>query len=143
MGGSDSSRAWEIPRYSREVGHTFGMNSDRPPDHPNRRITKLAFDQRAVPEIGALLGVESSLAPFNLPGADVHQMTIQRPDAPPTVLLTLWPSLKRVDAVSQSATVVFTNVSSVELVEGVEVIFRRMTGEYLIVTVAGKVIVRS
>jgi hypothetical protein len=34
-------------------------------------------------------------------------------------------------------------VTSVDLVEGVEVLFRRGGGEYLIVTVAGKVIVRA
>jgi hypothetical protein len=108
-----------------------------------RSIVKLAFDQRAVPEIARFFGVDASLAPFQLPGGDVHQLTIQRPEAPPTVLLTLWPTIRRIDAISQSATVVVTQVASVELVEGVEALFRRGSGEYLIVTLAGKVIVRS
>jgi hypothetical protein len=34
-------------------------------------------------------------------------------------------------------------VSGVELVEGVEVLFRRSNGEYLIVPIGGKVIVRA
>ena len=59
------------------------------------------------------------------------------------MLLTLWPTIRRIDAISQSATVVFTNVTLVELVEGVEVLFRRGSGEYLIVTIGGKVIVRA
>jgi hypothetical protein len=108
-----------------------------------RTIVKLPFDQRAVPEIARFFGVGSALAPFQLPGGVVHQLTIQRPEAPPTVLLTLWPSIRRIDAISQSATVVFTQVGTVELVEGVEALFRRSSGEYLIVTLAGKVIVRS
>lgn len=119
------------------------MEHDTESVSPNRTIQKLAFDLRSVIEIAALLGVESGLAPFQLPGAEVYQLTVQRPESPPTVLLTLWPSIQRVDAISQSATVVFTDIALVELVEGVEVIFRRRTGEYLIVTIGGKVIVRA
>jgi hypothetical protein len=70
-------------------------------------------------------------------------MTIPRSERPPAVLLTLWPTIKRVDVISASATVVFTKVATVDLVEGVEVLFRRNSREYLIVTVAGKVIVRA
>jgi hypothetical protein len=116
---------------------------DRTSQSQQRTISKLPFDQRAVAEIAALLGATPSLAPFQLPGGEVHQLTVQRDEAPPTVLLTLWPTIRRVDAISQSATVVFTNVTAVELVEGVEVLFRRGAGEYLIVTVGGKVIVRA
>ena len=108
-----------------------------------RSIIKLPFDQRAIPHIAQLLGATPTLAPFQLPGGEVHQLTLQQAEAPPTVLLTLWPTIRRVDAISQSATVVFTDVTSVDLVEGVEVLFRRGGGEYLIVTVAGKVIVRA
>jgi hypothetical protein len=116
---------------------------DRPAQPRQRTINKLPFDQRAIGEIAALLGATPSLAPFQLPGGEVHQLTVQRDEAPPSVLLTLWPTIRRVDAISQSATVVYTNVAGVELVEGVEVLFRRATGEYLIVTVGGKVIVRA
>jgi len=120
------------------------MNNEDPAfAPPQRTITKLAFDQRAIPEIAALLGATPTLAPFQLPGGEVHQLTVQRDESPPTVLLTLWPTIRRIDAISQSATVVFTNVAMVELVEGVEVLFRRGSGEYLIVTIGGKVIVRA
>jgi hypothetical protein len=112
-------------------------------EYPQRSIVKLPFDQRAVPEIARLLGVATSLAPFQLPGGEVHQLTLHPPDTPPTVLLTLWPSIKRVDAISASATIVFTRVATVDLVEGVEVLFRRSSSEYLIVTTTGKVIVRA
>lgn len=116
--------------------------SSHAPD-PIRSILTLPFDQRSVSQIAQLLGATASLAPFQLPGGEVHQLTLQRSEAPPRVLMTLWPTIRRVDAISQSATIVFTNVTSVDLVEGVEVLFRRSSREYLIVTVAGKVIVRA
>jgi hypothetical protein len=118
-------------------------DSASPSEAPRRSIITLPFDQRSVPEIASLLGAVAERAPFQLPGGEVHQLTLQRAEAPPTVLLTLWPTIRRVDAISQSATVVFTNVTSVDLVEGVEVLFRRGSREYLIVTTAGKVIVRA
>ena len=122
----------------------MGMDErDRTTAPRQRTISKLPFDQRAVGEIAALLGATPTLAPFQLPGGEVHQLTVQRETAPPSVMLTLWPTIRRVDAISQSSTVVFTNVAGVELVEGVEVLFRRGSGEYLIVTVGGKVIVRA
>ena len=125
-------------------GDTCAMDEHDPAvEYPQRTIAKVPFDQRAIPEIAALLGVSTALAPFQLPGGEVHQLTVHRPDSPPTVMLTLWPTIRRVDAISQSATVVFTNVTTVDLVDGVEVLFRRNSEEYLIVTVAGKVIVRA
>ena len=39
--------------------------------------------------------------------------------------------------------VVVTEIEQVELVEGVEVVFRRSNGEYLIVPIGGKVILRA
>jgi hypothetical protein len=118
-------------------------NHDSDIHRVQRSIIKLPFDQRSVAEVARLLGVAATLAPFQLPGGEVHQMTIPRSEQPPAVLLTLWPTIKRVDVISASATVVFTNVATVDLVDGVEVLFRRNSREYLIVTVAGKVIVRA
>jgi hypothetical protein len=111
--------------------------------YPQRSIIKLPFDQRSVAEVALLLGAPATLAPFQLPGGEVHQLTLQHSPERPALLLTLWPTIKRVDVVSSSATVVFTKVATVDLVEGVEVLFRRITREYLIITVAGKVIVRA
>lgn len=110
---------------------------------PQRTITSIPFDQRSVPEIGRLLDLPVARAPFQLPGGDVHQITVERNGAPPVLMLTLWPTIRRVDAIGPSATVVFTHVSSVDLVQGVEVLFRRSSREYLIITLAGKVIVRA
>ena len=110
---------------------------------PRRSIMKLGYDVRAVAEVAAVLASTSNPAPFRLPGGEVFQITVPADGAPPTVMLTLWPTIHRVDAISPAATVVFTDVALVELVEGVEVVFRRRTGEYLIITRAGKVIVRA
>jgi hypothetical protein len=51
--------------------------------------------------------------------------------------------LRRVDAISPALAVIFTGVVTIDLVEGVEVLFRRENGDYLIVAIGGKVIVRA
>ena len=114
------------------------MSTSRP-----SRLSRLPFDERAIAEIALVLQSGPRLAPFQLPGGTVHQLTIPDGAETPTVMLTLWPTIHRVDAISPAATVVFTNVQLVELIEDVEVIFRRGTTEYLIVTRAGKVVVRA
>ena len=108
-----------------------------------RSIVTLPFKLRCVAAVATLLGVESNPAPFQLPDGEVHQLAIPMGGDSQVVTLTLWPTIQRVDAISASAAVVFTNVVSVDLVEGVEVLFRRSSKEFLIITVAGKVIVRS
>jgi hypothetical protein len=78
-----------------------------------------------------------------LPDADVHQLLVPGATGELAVTLTIWPSLRRVDALSAALTIVFTGVATVDLVEGVEVLFRRENGDYLIVAIGGKVIVRA
>jgi hypothetical protein len=84
-----------------------------------------------------------ALATFRLPDADIWQITVPDAAGIPVVTLTLWPSIQRVDARGDALMVVITNVTGVELVEGVEAVFRRENGEYLIVPIGGKVIVRA
>jgi hypothetical protein len=108
-----------------------------------RRIDKIAFDVHAIPLVAALLGGQLSLAPFRLPGADVWRLDVPGVTGSTAVTLTLWPSIARVDASSPALTVVITEIAGVELVEGVEVLFRRTKGEYLIIPIGGKVIVRA
>jgi hypothetical protein len=110
---------------------------------PKRRIVTLPFDQRAIPAIAELLGGEARLADFRLPDAAVHQILAPGKDGRPATMLTLWPSLRRVDAIAPGITVVFTAIETVDLVEGVEALFRRSNRDYLIVAVGGKVIVRA
>ena len=106
-------------------------------------ISKIRFDEGAVSLIARAFGVESGLAPFRLPSGAVHQIMVEVDAGKPLVMLTLWPTIRRVDAVAQGVTVVATKIAGVEIVNGVEVLFRRDSGEYLIVTRQGKVIVRA
>jgi hypothetical protein len=109
----------------------------------SRRIDKIPFDEHALARIADLLGGTVRLASFRLPDADVWQIDVPDSSGATAIVLTVWPSLHRVDASSSRITIVFTKVSGVELVEGVEVLFRRSNGEYLIVPIGGKVIVRA
>ena len=108
-----------------------------------RRIRRIAFDKDAIEPIAQTLDVSVQLAPFRLPGGAVYQLLVPGVAERPAALVTLLPSLRRVDAVAGPATVVFTAVATVDLVAAVEVQFRRDTREYLIIARGGKVIVRA
>jgi hypothetical protein len=107
------------------------------------RIRQVPFDQHCVEPVCDAIGGEWSLAPFRLPGGAVYQLTVPDKEGRPAVMLTIWPTLKRIDAISSSATVVFTDVLTVDLVGDVEVQFRRGNRDLLIVARGGKVIVRA
>jgi hypothetical protein len=64
-------------------------------------------------------------------------------DGRASAMLTLWPSIRRVDAIGGGSTIVFTDVVTVDLVAGVEVQFRRGNRDYLIVAIGGRLIVRA
>lgn len=117
--------------------------NDPDAQRPASAIQRLPFDDRAVQAIGALFGVAAAPAPFGLPGGTVYQVLVEGANGRPSVMLTLWPSIRRVDAISLAAAAVATRVVSVDLVPGVEVLFRRESGEYLIVSTGGKIIVRA
>ncbi len=107
------------------------------------RIERLVYDAASVERVAETLGVALERAPFRLPSATVWQLTVPGRDDRPAALLTLWPSIRRVDVIAVPATVVFTEVELVELVPDIEVQFRRRGREYLIVARGGKVIVRA
>lgn len=106
------------------------------------RIRRVGYDRAGIDLIAEALGATVGLASFRLPGAAVYQILVAGANERPATLLTLWPSIRRVDAVGTGATAVFTGVVAVDLVEGVEVVFRRDGRETLIVAVGGKIIVR-
>jgi hypothetical protein len=108
-----------------------------------RRLRTIPFDDTTVDTIAEAIDARPSLAPFQLPGAAVYQFTLQGSEGRPSAMVTLWPSLRRVDAIGSGAAVVFTRISSVQLVDGVEVLFRRATGEYLVIAKGGRIVVRS
>jgi hypothetical protein len=107
------------------------------------RIRTIPFDPNAIEPIAELLGGPASPAEFQLPGSTVWQMTIEGQNGRPKALVTLWPGLHRVDVVAGPATVVFSDIQSIDLVPGVEVQFRRGAREVLILARNGQVIVRA
>lgn len=109
----------------------------------NQRIQQVPYDRQSIDLIARVLDTEARLAPFRLPNAAVYQILVTGAAGRPAAMLTLWPSLHRIDAIGGSATIVFTDVATVDLVEDVEVLFRRTNREYLIVARGGKIIVRS
>jgi len=107
------------------------------------RIRQVVYNAASVELIAEALGVPVGLADFRLPAAAVYQLVVPGTNGRPTAMLTLWPSLRRVDAVAGPVTVVFTRVATVDLVDGIEILFRRDGGEYLVAAVGGKVVVRA
>jgi len=96
------------------------------------------FDASTVEAIAALLGVDARKAPFEVPklpsGAEgqpatqkapVYQMTVPSAELGQPLLLTLWPSLSRVDVRLGKSYWALRGITSVELYPGVEVLFRR------------------
>ena len=107
------------------------------------RLRTVRFNDAEVHAIAETIDARPSLAPFQRPGAAVYQFTLDGSEGRPSAMVTLWPSLRRVDAIGNGAAVVFTRIASVQLVDGVEVLFRRETGEYLVIAKGGRIIVRS
>jgi hypothetical protein len=107
------------------------------------RLRTVAFDDGMVETIAEAIDARPSLAPFQLPGAAVYQFTLEGLEGRPSAMVTFWPSLRRVDAICSGAAVVFTRIATVQLVDGVEVLFRRETGEYLVIAKGGRIVVRS
>ena len=108
-----------------------------------RKLRTVAFTDAMVETIGEAIDARPGLAPFQLPGAAVYQFTLDGSGGRPSAMVTLWPSLRRVDAIGSGAAVVFTRIATVQLVDGVEVLFRRETGEYLVIAKGGRIIVRA
>jgi hypothetical protein len=108
-----------------------------------RRLRTVPFEDGMVDTIAETIDARPGLAPFQLPGAAVYQFTLEGTEGRPSAMVTLWPSLRRVDAIGSGAAVVFTRVASVQLVDGLEVLFRRETGEFLVIAKGGRIVVRS
>ena len=107
------------------------------------RLRTVPFQDDWAATIAESIGCEAALAPFQLPGAAVYQFTVEGDKGRPSAMVTLWPSLRRVDAIGSGAAGVFTRVASVQLVDGVELLFRRESGEYLVIAKGGRIVVRS
>ena len=115
----------------------------RPGGSGRSRIRQVPYDARAIDLIAAALDIPVNLADFRLPGAAVYQLVVPGTDGRASAMLTLWPSIRRVDAIGGGATVVFTDVATVDLVADIEVQFRRANRDYLIVARGGRLIIRA
>ena len=98
----------------------------------------MTFDETTVEAIAGLLGVEARKAPFEVPKlppgvegqppmekAPVYQMTVPSAELGQPLLVTLWPSLARVDVRLGKSYWALREITAVELYPGVEVLFRR------------------
>lgn len=114
----------------------------------------MTFDEAAVDAIAGLLGGEARKAPFQVPklppglhgepssekAEPVYQITLPAGELGHELLITLWPSLSRVDVRVGKSYWALRGITSVELYPGVEVLFRRdEPPAFLFVSVQGRV----
>lgn len=113
----------------------------------------MTFDEASIDAIAGLLGGEARKAPFEVPrtpgpedrpeappGQPVYQVTMPSQEMGQDLLLTLWPSLGRVDVRLGKSYWALKGITSVELYPGVEVLFRREEPPaFLFVSVKGRV----
>ncbi|MDQ2653415.1 MAG: hypothetical protein M3Z20_10280, partial [Chloroflexota bacterium] len=107
------------------------------------RVRLLPYREDFAETYAEAIGARLELAPFQLPGRKVFQFLVEGAEGRPAAMITLWPSIRRVDAIGAGAAVVFTHVASVQMVEDAELLFRRESGEYLVVAKGGKIVVRA
>ena len=107
-----------------------------------RQVTRLPFGPDAIPAIAAELGAAVSLAPFDVRGEAVWECRVPTKWCPGAHLhVLLWPPLARVDVRvippgggPTPVTMTAKEVHTVEIYDGVEVMFRRRGGSVLFVT---------
>jgi hypothetical protein len=109
----------------------------------NSRVRMLPYREDLAETYAEAIGARLELAPFQLPGRKVFQFLVEGAEGRPAAMITLWPSIRRVDAIGAGAAVVFTHIASVQVVEDAELLFRRESGEYLVVAKGGKIVVRA
>ncbi|MFT4039631.1 MAG: hypothetical protein QM692_15715 [Thermomicrobiales bacterium] len=119
--------------------------SEAAPEQPTSasRVRIVPFRDDVAEVLADALGAKLELAPFQLPGRKVYQFLVEGAEGRPAAMITLWPSLHRVDAIGSGAAVVFTRVATVQIVQDAELLFRRESGEYLVVAKGGKLVVRA
>ncbi len=118
------------------------IGSSAPPG-ASARVRLLPYREDLAETYAEAIGAELELAPFQLPGRKIFQFLVAGAEGRPAAMITLWPSIRRVDAIGTGAAVVFTHVASVQVVEDAELLFRRESGEYLVVAKGGKIVVRA
>lgn len=95
------------------------------------------LDEEAVQGIARLFETAATVEPYTPDGTAVYRVDLHgRGDG---VRLLLWPSLRRVDVSSAGEhSWVLKNIGTIEVIEGVEVVFHPAAGDgYLFVSVNG------
>lgn len=129
-----------------------------PPVPTGSSTRRRAYDREALDAIAGELGQPLSIAPFQFQGRPVWRLAIPIVPGPvisdePTVpvsefadvavtVLTFWLSLGRVDATGSAVSVVAIGIVAVDLVPGVEAIFRYPGGS-LTIARNGRIMVRT
>ncbi|HEV2527066.1 MAG TPA: hypothetical protein VGT61_01230 [Thermomicrobiales bacterium] len=135
------------------------QSSSIPPVPPGSAAQRIPFDAAAITAIAAELGIEAAPAPFGaqahpawrlvvpltgaavIPGADpTEPVTAQSPGV--VTRLIVWPGMGRVDVANPMASVTMTGVVVVDLIPGIEAIFRSPEGS-LTVARNGRVMART
>ncbi len=81
------------------------------------------LNESAVEAIALLFAVEAKLEPYSPDGAAVYRLDLE--GAADGIVMILWPSLRRIDVRrSGEHSWVLKNISSVEIVDGIEASFR-------------------
>jgi hypothetical protein len=98
------------------------------------------YDEAVIPQVAELLGASVSERPLAVQGGRVFELRLRNRALGLEVLLTLWPSLRRVDARVGDVLAIIKGISRVTLEPGVEAVFWKEPGPgYLLVTITGKV----
>lgn len=95
------------------------------------------MDDEAIEAICSLFGTRAVVEPYSADGTPVYRLSMTGPAD--GLSLVLWPSLSRVDVSSTGEhSWVLKNVGEVDVIEGVEAVFRPNEGRgYLFVAVNG------
>ncbi len=95
------------------------------------------LDHEAVKALGELFNAVPTVEPYTPDGTEVYRLELT--GAADGVRLILWPQLRRVDVTSAGSHAwVLRNVGQVDLIEGVEAVFRPSEGRgFLFVAVNG------
>ena len=106
-------------------------------------LERLEFTAAAVPRVAAELGATCEPAPYSAQGEPAYILHLHSRALATGVRAVLWPSLRRADVYigenPPACFLVFKDIADLLILRGVEVLFRRCGGGFLLITVDGQV----
>ncbi len=104
---------------------------------------RLEFTAATVSRVAVELGASCEQAPYSAQGESAYILHLYSRALNTNVRAVLWPSLRRADVHvggnPPGCFVVFKDITDVLILRGVEVVFRRAGGGFLLLTVDGQV----